>query len=735
MNEKSNKGQRLVIIANRLPFTITRDDDNLNFTPSSGGLVSAMNSFQESWNGEILWVGWPGLTISEKEKKFVTQKAMEEYKSHPVFLQEKTMDKFYHGFCNKTLWPLFHYFPLLATYDEEQWNTYKTVNKAFLDACKSILRPDDILWIHDYHLMLFPKLLRDQMPGANIGFFLHIPFPSYEIFRLIPRDWGIEILEGMLGSDVIGFHTHDYTQYFLRNVLRILGHEHNLGQMILPNRIVKADTFPLGIDYNKFNKAHEIDDVKKERDELSRTLNVKKTIFSVDRLDYTKGIINRLHGYELFLEKNPSWHKNIVFILVVVPSRVSIEHYQNMKNRIDELVGKINGKYGCLTWNPIVYQFKSLTFPALSALYNLSDVALITPLRDGMNLVAKEYVASRTDDKGVIILSEFAGAAKEMGEAIIINPNHKEEIAKAILSAVEMPESEQRTRINLMQTRLQTYDVKRWAGDFLQTLSIIKEEQKKFELHFLSISVMKKINEAYSKAAKRLLLLDYDGTLVPFSRIPVMASPDEDLINIIKKLSDDPKTDFIIISGRDRNILDKWFKDLNVNLVAEHGAWIREKGKEWIMTKPLSSEWKPKLYQSVKLYADRLPNSFIEEKEFSLAWHYRSADPEQALTCVREMIDDITHFTANMEIQVLKGDKVVEIRNSGVNKGTAVMSVLFKNSYDFILAVGDDWTDEDVFKILPQETFTVKVGYKQSHAQYNVPNYLSVRTILKEIAL
>jgi trehalose 6-phosphate synthase/phosphatase len=735
MNEKSNKGHRLVIIANRLPFTITRDNSNLNFVPSSGGLVSAMNSFQESWNGEILWVGWPGATLTEKEKKIVTQKAMEGYKSHPVFLQEKTMDKFYHGFCNKTLWPLFHYFPLLATYDEEQWNTYKSVNQAFLDSCKAILRPDDILWIHDYHLMLLPKLLRDHMPGANIGFFLHIPFPSYEIFRLIPRDWGSEILEGMLGSDIIGFHTHDYTQYFLRNVLRILGHEHNLGQMILPNRIVKADTFPLGIDYNKFNRAYEIDEVKKERDELSKILNVKKTLFSVDRLDYTKGIINRLQGYELFLEKNPAWHKNIVFILVVVPSRVSIEHYQNMKNRIDELVGKINGKYGSLTWNPIIYQFKVLTFPALSALYNLSDVALITPLRDGMNLVAKEYVASRTDNKGVIILSEFAGAAKEMGEAVIINPNHKEEIAKAILSAVEMPESEQRTRIGLMQTRLQTYDVKRWAGDFLQTLSVIKEEQKKFELHFLSISVMKKINEAYSKAAKRLLLLDYDGTLVPFSRVPTLASPDEDLINLIKKLSEDPKTDLIIVSGRDRNILDKWFKHLNVDLVAEHGAWIKEKGKEWVLTKPLTSEWKQKLYPTVKLYADRLPNSFIEEKEFSLAWHYRSADPEQSVTCVREMIDDITHFTANMEIQVLKGDKVVEIRNSGINKGTAVMTVLFKNSYDFILAVGDDWTDEDVFKILPQETFTVKVGYKKSHAQYNVPNYLSVRTILREIAL
>ena len=735
MNNQSQKQSRIVVVSNRLPFTLSWESGELVYKNSSGGLVSAMSSFLNNSKQDFAWIGWPGATVNDNQKEAVRTKALEEYKSYPIFLPEKVMDKFYHGFCNKTIWPLFHYFPLLAAYDEEQWDIYRKVNQDFCNVCIEVVKPGDTVWIHDYHLMLLPELLRKQMPEATISFFLHIPFPSYEIFRLIPRKWSVEILEGLLGADLIGFHTHDYTQYFLRNVLRILGYEHNLGRILLPERIAESDTFPIGIDYKKFNEAYKREEVKKEIEELNKILGERKVIFSVDRLDYTKGIINRLQGYEVFLEKNPSWRNKIVFILVVVPSRVSVEHYQQMKNKIDELVGKINGKYGDVKWTPIVYQYKSLEFSELSALYSLSDIALITPLRDGMNLVAKEYVASRTNSTGVLILSELAGAAKELGEAIIINPNHKEEIAQAILDAAEMGKEEQEGRIKLMQKRIESYNVYRWVEDFLEKTGMVKEEQKKYKLRFISNAVRDQIAKAFSIAQKRLILLDYDGTLIQFYRNPLSASPDKELTDLLGKIANYPNTDLFLISGRNKDILEQWFGNLPLGLVAEHGAWIREKGGVWELTKPLTSDWKPKLHPILKLAEDRLPRSFIEEKEHSLAWHYRTADQDQASLRVKELIDNMTSFTANMDIQILKGDKVVEIRNSGINKGNAIMPILSSTPYDFTLAIGDDWTDEDLFRILPKKAYSIRVGNSQSCAQFNVFDFRSVRNLLKEIIL
>jgi len=726
---------RLCIVSNRLPFTVAEKEGELKFKASVGGLVSGLNAYLGSLNSTMsyIWVGWPGIAAKDDIKEKLKSKALSDFHACPVFLPETIMEKFYNGFCNKTIWPLFHYLPSYAVYDEDYWDCYKEVNETFCNAIIEIIQPDDVLWIHDYHLMLLPKLLREKMPDIPIGFFLHIPFPSYEIFRLLPGKWRREILDGILGADLIGFHTHDYSQYFLRCVLRILGHEHSMGKIILEDRIVKVDALPMGIDFRRFHNSVDSPDVQNEKDELKKTLADFKVIFSIDRLDYTKGIINRLLGYEIFLEKNPQWRRKVILVLIVVPSRTGVEDYQKMKKQIDELVGKINGRFGGIDWTPILYRYRFLPFNSLIAQYSVSDVALITPLRDGMNLVAKEYVATRTDETGVLILSEMAGASKELGEAIIINPNYKVEIADALKEALDMPLEEQMKRNRVMQERLKRYDVVGWADDFMSGLLAIREEQKCFNAKLLDPASREKLVEDFYRSDRRIIFLDYDGTLIPFADHPEKAKPGEDVLKLINRLSEDEKTEVVLISGRDRNTLESWFGMLNIAIVAEHGVWIREKKEDWKLTRPLTTGWKSQLLPIISLYTDRLPGSFIEEKEFSIVWHYRKSDPELASIRAKELIDDLVHFTANIDVLVLQGSKVVEVKNAGVNKGSATMHLIQKGCFDFILAIGDDWTDEDLFKALPETAYSIKVGLHPSHARFNLHHYTDVIQLLTQL--
>src|SRR4030066_2192629 len=668
--------QRLLIVSNRLPVTVVEKEGKLRFQQSVGGLVTGLSSYLETSKGtsfsssEYVWVGWPGITVSDKMKLELKERVSSEYQAYPVFLSEKVMEKFYYGFCNKTIWPLFHYFPSYTVYNEDYWINYKDVNETFSDAIMEVIKPEDIVWIHDYHLMLLPKLLRERIPDVAIGFFLHIPFPSSEIFRLLPSKWRTDILNGLLGADLIGFHTHDYSQYFLRCVLRIIGYEHDLGKIIVQNRIVKVDTFPMGIDFERFYNASSSPRIQKERGKLKKTLKDRKIILSIDRLDYAKGIANRLLSFELFLERNPEWHKKVTLFLVVVPSRIGVERYAEMKNKIDELVGRINGRFSSGGWAPIFYQYRFLSFEPLVALYTVSDVALITPLRDGMNLIAKEYLASRTDKTGVLIISEMAGAAKELGEAVVVNPNDIEEMAEALKEALGMNRDEQITRHQVMQDRLRNYDVIRWAEDFIQQLFYIREEKKKFNVKLLNPSTKKQLLKDFMKAERKLIFLDYDGTLVGFAEHPDKAKPDNELVKLLNYISEKPNTDVVLISGRDRKTLQNWFGKLNIGLVAEHGVLIKEKNGDWQLIKPLKADWMPLLLPILKMYEDRLPGSFIEEKEFSIVWHYRSSDPEHASVRVKE---------------------------------------------------------------LPQEAYSIKIGISPSYAKYNLRDHMEVRKLIEEI--
>ncbi|MBM4025538.1 MAG: bifunctional alpha,alpha-trehalose-phosphate synthase (UDP-forming)/trehalose-phosphatase [Planctomycetes bacterium] len=744
---------RLLIVSNRLPIVTVEEEGQLLFREGAGGLVSGISAYLDSLRGssftgpQYRWIGWPGVAVDDPAQQALVRETLAGFHAHPVFLSDRSMDQFYHGFCNKTIWPLFHYFPSYAVCEESFYAHYRCVNRIFCEAVAPLVQPGDVVWIHDYHLMLLPHLLRRQRPDATIGFFLHIPFPSFEIFRLLPKAWRAELLEGLLGADLIGFHTHDYTQHFLHSVLRVLGHEHNMGRILLPNHLAKVDTFPMGVDFEKFQAAagrvaalvaHPSPLTRAETagagDPAPATSEAPlKMILSVDRLDYTKGILNRLQGYELFLEQNPHWRKKAVLVLVVVPSRIGVDQYQEIKRQIDELVGKINGKFGSVGWTPVLYQYRYLPFEPLVSLYASSHVALVTPLRDGMNLVAKEYLASRTDGTGVLIVSEMTGASKELAEAISVNPNSVAEIAAALEMALEMPEPEQIRRNEIMQDRLRRYDVIRWADDFLCQLGEVKAEQERLQARLLDPVARRKLLQQLGQAGHGTIFLDYDGTLVSFADNPKDVRPTQDLLALLQTLSQGPSLDVILISGRDKDTMDDWFGGLDVALVAEHGAWIKPRNRTWRQARPLGNDWKPDLLPILQTYADRLGGAFVEEKQYSVAWHYRRADPELASACVKELVDDLVSFTANIDVQVQQGHKVVEVRCGGINKGAAAMSFLPKDTADFLLAIGDDWTDEDLFRILPGSACSIRVGNRHSCAKFSLPSHREVLDLLREI--
>jgi trehalose 6-phosphate synthase/phosphatase len=728
---------RLIIVSNRLPFTLRESESEIELTPSTGGLITAFGAYVDAQREhdpefESIWVGWPGAEISQASRARA-QELLAEQGAEPVFLSSDDSDDFYYGFCNRTLWPLFHYFSSYVDYDPKYWETYVRVNQAFCAAVSRLVRPGDTIWVQDYHLLLLPALLRAAQPEASIGFFLHTPFPAYEVFRLLPTPWKRALLAGMLGADLVGFHVHEYTQYFLHSVQRVLGYEHHLGQVMLDGEIRRADTFPLGVDFQKFQEVAKTPLVSERRQQIKHELKGRKIVLSVDRLDYTKGIDSRLRGYELFLERFPDWHGKVVFVPLVVPSRVEVREYKQLKQDLDERVGEINGRFGTLDWVPVVYQYRAIPFEELVALYGAADVGLITPLRDGMNLVAKEYLASKIDGSGALILSEMAGAAREMAEAIPINPNHWDEIAEALQQALCMDADEQARRNEPIRERLAAYDSRRWANHFMSSLSKLKAQQGRLRAKQLTTELRRQIAAEYRAAKNPLLLLDYDGTLVPIAPEPAQAAPDAALGELLSALVERARGRVFVISGRDKKTLERWLGATRVGFIAEHGAWLRESGKDWRLTKPMSLEWKAEVTPLMRAYVTQVAGSLLEEKDRSVAWHYRRADPELGAQRAKELADELTQFTANHDLQVLEGKKVIEIRGAGMNKGVAATQLVLALEPDFVLALGDDQTDEDLFRALPARAHTVHVGTPFTSAHFNLAEQREVRDFLREL--
>ncbi len=728
---------KTIIISNRLPVQLQISKGDIEAIPSVGGLATGMKSVHSE--GESLWIGWSGLTDEEIPEELAPRidKALAEHGASKVNLTNADIDGFYYGFSNRTIWPLFHYFLEYSEFELESWKTYQQVNQKFANAILEQSGDDDIIWVHDYQLMLVPQMVKAERPESSIGFFLHIPFPSFEIFRTLP--WREEILQGMLGSDLIGFHTYDYERHFLSSVRRLLGLEVSFNEIYSDERVIKVDSFPMGIDYKKFSKAAKDNKerTKKQHSELQQRLNTHKEsapdakfFLSIDRLDYTKGIAKRLNAFEYFLNKYPQYKEKVRLIILAVPSRSNVPQYQLLKREIDELVGRINGEFSTVSWTPIWYFYRSMPFENLIDLYTSCDIAWLTPIRDGMNLVAKEYIATRTDKTGVLILSEMAGSAYEMNEALLINPNNFEQIADALFKAINMPVEEQKSRNAILQKRLERYNVEKWATDFMKALTDQREKDPAFVTRRLSVDHMNIILRDYRKAKKRLLFIDYDGTLTGFHEDPQKAGPDKGLYELLDRFMELENTVTFIISGRDKDTFSKWFLAREYNMIVEHGVWISRGGKAFKKLENVKKDWMGKIRPVLESFVDRTPGSFIEEKNYSLAWHYRKTDPDFGQKRASELDTVLRSLIANDDLSILNGNKVMEIKSSNVNKGRAAMRIFAEDEYDFVFAIGDDWTDEFMFQELPDDAVTVKVGRQKTQAKYYIDGIKNVRELL-----
>lgn len=750
--------RKLIIISNRLPYRIAPDAhasgvfgaltgqpactpdthdasrSALRLERSSGGLASALGPLHE--RDTSLWIGESDLDASLRGTPEAVdyEAALTAQKCVPVYLTADEQKGYYDGFSNSTVWPLFHGFSQYAHFDQDAWNAYEQVNRRFCEATCAVAGPDDIIWVQDYHLMLLPAFLREALPDASIGFFLHVPFPDYETFRMLP--WRRQILEGLLGADLVGFHTYDYVRHFLSSCGRILGIDNHMGTMWTNGRMMQADVFPLGIDYQRFVDMGRSEAVCSIDDSMPmRRLNEGiKTMLSVERLDYTKGIPDRLRAFEEFLKRYPEWRERVSLTLITVPSRESVSSYKRLKKQVDQLVGRINGDYATISWSPINYFYRSLDFEQLCAVYRASDVMLVTPLRDGMNLVCKEYLAVHDGSSGVLILSEMAGAALELNEAVLVNPFDREALVEAMRRALTMPEDEQMRRNALMQRRLRRYTSDKWAGEFLQALDRVKGQQLAMSARLIGPTIEENLLNRYRAASHRAILLDYDGTLVPFSADPSSTVPDDALKELLGRLAHNPKNDVAILSGRDCATLEKWLGDLPVAMIAEHGVWQWNRdSRSWALRAPLDDSWKERIRPLLENYVDRTPGAMLEEKGYSLVWHYRACSSELAQRRVSEMKADLSDLVGDLGLQLADGNKIVEVKMADIDKGSAAYQWFSDESFDFTLVAGDDLTDEDMFRAAPDDTWTVKVGSGPTQARYALRNPHEMRILLSDL--
>ncbi len=724
--------KRLLVVSNRLPVTLASGEGGWQAKPSSGGLATAMEPILKQRGG--LWIGWAGDdgSLPANERDRLLESAGQGLSFVAVDFPPGEGPAFYTGYPNRAIWPLFHVFPSRMSFEPTSWRDYVNGNRRFADCIAECKREGDLIWIHDYHLMLVPGMLRERDAGVRAGFFLHIPFPSSEVFSLLPH--GDEILEGLLGADLIAFHTHNHLQNFRTCLLRILGVESTLDRVEHRGHATSLEALPIGIEPDGLAALVEGDETTAGiiRD-FQRKYDGQRVLIAVDRLDYTKGIPERFRTWRALLKARPELRQKSVLIQVAVPSREDIDEYQDLSSQINELAGEINGELGTPEWNPIVYLRHSIDRSNLAALYAISEVAWVTPLRDGMNLVAKEYCACKVHDDGILILSQFAGAASEMGEALLVNPYDEEQVAGAIERALDMAPEERAHRMSQLRERVARNHVFDWAERFLRSLETVEAVATRVPLD-LDVAL---VAAAYKSAQRRLLMFDYDGTLVRIVDDPSRATASGELIDALSSLSSDDRNVVAVISGRVSGDLEGWLGSVpGLLLAAEHGALIRRPGSsEWeALPSAQRPDWKARIRSILQHFVERAPGSFIEEKEYSVAWHYRLVDPEFGGWLASELTTTLHGLLSDTDARPVRGKRIVEVRPVWANKGALTTQLLTENAdARFRLAVGDDTTDEDMFARLDPDSFTIHVGRGYSVARFRVPDPAAVIRLMSRL--
>ncbi|XP_039262026.2 trehalose-6-phosphate synthase-like [Styela clava] len=761
MQNKQQPTPTMIVVSNRLPFVLKRDEDgNLTRKASAGGLVTAVAPVVVECKG--LWVGWPGVHLenpdepipeSSPDAKGPTAGLMAK-QVVPVHVERNDLEKYYNGCCNSAFWPLFHSMPDRAVFNFQHWESYCRVNQTFAEKTVASVRKlqldegnkrTPLVWIHDFHLMVAANTIRQSMEDdptlkCSLGFFLHIPFPPYDIFRIFP--WDDEILQGLLGHDLVGFHIESYALNFIDCCQQRLGCRVDKDRMLVEHggRTVRVRALPIGIPFNRFVT------LAKESQPFVRQNPDQKLVLGVDRLDYTKGLLNRVRSIERLLELYPEHKEKIIFLQVAVPSRTDVEEYQILKEELDQEVGRINGRFSNPNWSPIRYIYRSLGQDELASYYRAADVALVTPLRDGMNLVAKEFVACQTEDPGVLILSPFTGAGETMLESLLVNPYETTEMANAINRAISMPEDERQVRMNLLRKREKQNDVHYWLQSFLRAMGTVMTGDQNddfnstiepFKVEDFDLWMSRYVDDT----SKLALLLDYDGTLAPIASHPDLALMPTETKRVLERLCNISDVHIAIVSGRKVENVKEMVGIDKITYAGSHGLEIiHPDGTKFIHPGPQQYAAKMEELKTRLVNELQRDGAWVENKGFVLTYHVRKVPNHLR----GDLLKQATQLIVEYGFKPGNALCAVEAKPPVVwDKGRASIHILRTtfgvdwNERVRVIYAGDDTTDEDAIAQLKGLAFTFRVTSHhrriRTAAKRRLPGTDSVLMLLKWI--
>uniref|UniRef100_A0A1D1YP89 alpha,alpha-trehalose-phosphate synthase (UDP-forming) n=1 Tax=Anthurium amnicola TaxID=1678845 RepID=A0A1D1YP89_9ARAE len=781
---------RMIVVGNQLPIRAHRrvDGEGWNFSWDEDSLLLQLKDGLGE-DTEVIYIGCLKEEIDPGDQDDVSQTLLETFKCVPTFLSPDLFTKFYHGFCKQHLWPLFHYMLPLSQdlggrFDRSLWQAYVSVNKIFADKVMEVISPDDdFVWVHDYHLMVLPTFLRKRFNRVKLGFFLHSPFPSSEIYRTLPvRD---ELLRALLNSDLIGFHTFDYARHFLSCCSRMLGlsYQSKRGYVGLEyyGRTVSIKILPVGIHMGQLQSVLNFPETETTVAELKDQFKDRIVLLGVDDMDIFKGISLKLLAMEQLLLQHPDWRGKVILVQIANPARGRGRDVQEVQHETYSIVARINEAFGKPGYKPVVLIDRPLQFYERIAYYVVAECCLVTAVRDGMNLIPYEYIISRQgneklDDvlqlnptvpkKSMLVVSEFIGCSPSLSGAIRVNPWNIDAVSEAMDSALVMPEPEKQLRHEKHYRYVSTHDVGYWARSFLQDLERTCRDHMRrrcwgigFGLGFRVIALdpnfrklaVEHIVSAYKRTRNRAILLDYDGTMT--SQMSINKMPTPEIIGILNSLCSDPKNVVFLVSGRDKETLSQWFSSCeNLGIAAEHGYFLREKhDRDWEACVPvIDFDWKLIAEPVMKLYTETTDGSTIEAKESALVWHYQYADPDFGSCQAKELLDHLESVLSNEPVSVKSGQHIVEVKPQGVTKGLVAEKLLstMRNKgmlSDFVLCIGDDRSDEDMFEVITSamsgpslspvaDVFACTVGQKPSKAKYYLEDTTEIVRMLQALA-
>ncbi|KAF5761982.1 putative alpha,alpha-trehalose-phosphate synthase (UDP-forming), Trehalose-phosphatase [Helianthus annuus] len=795
ISSSSVQHDRLIIVANQLPIKAHRKTDGsrgYTFSWDENSLLLQLKDGLGDEDIDVIYVGCLKEDIHPNEQDEVSQTLLETFKCVPTFLPPELFTRFYHGFCKQHLWPLFHYMLPLSPdlggrFNRSLWQAYVSVNKIFADRIMEVINPeDDFVWIHDYHLMVLPTFLRKRFNRVKLGFFLHSPFPSSEIYKTLPvRD---ELLRALLNSDLIGFHTFDYARHFLSCCSRLLGisYESKRGYISLEyyGRTVTIKILPVGIHMNQLQSVLNLPETESKVSELvNQFQNQGKTmLLGVDDLDIFKGISLKLLAMEQLLIQHPEWQGKVVLVQIANPARGTGKDVKEVKTESYSTVKRINATFGRPGYDPVILIDEPLKFYERVAYYVVAECCLVTAVRDGMNLIPYEYVISRqgnerldkvlglqpsTPKKSMLVVSEFIGCSPSLSGAIRVNPWNIDAVADAMDCALELSEAEKQLRHEKHYKYVSSHDVGYWAHSFFQDLErTCKDHVRRrcwgigfglsfrvvaLDLNFRKLS-MEHIVSAYKRTTTRAILLDYDGTLMPQSSID--KSPSSKTIEMLNTLCRDKNNMVFVVSAKSRETLAEWFDDCDkLGLAAEHGCFLRlKRDEEWETCVQIEEcGWKQNARPVMTLYTETTDGSTIEDKETAMVWSYEDADPDFGTCQAKELLDHLESVLANEPVTVKRGQSCVEVKPQGVSKGLVAKRLLTTMHDrgmipDFVLCIGDDRSDEDMFEVITSsvasgelispkaEVFACTVGNKPSKAKYYLDDTVEIGRLMQGLA-